>query len=82
MLADFVYRANIRMIQSGRSLRLALEAGQSLWIFGESPRLVLPVHLGMKFVVPLPLTWAVIDRTSEKRCRRTTLLPRLHNVRR
>jgi hypothetical protein len=30
-----------------------------LWKRAELPSVVLPVHLGMKLVVPLPVTWAV-----------------------
>ena len=34
LVVNFVDCADVRMIQSGCRLRLALEAGQSLWIFG------------------------------------------------
>ena len=34
MLADFVDRADIGMVQRGSSLSLALKAGQRLWVLG------------------------------------------------
>ena len=35
LLPDFMDRADVGMIQSGSSLRFALEAAQRLWIFGD-----------------------------------------------
>ncbi len=34
-VADFVDRADVRMVQRRSRLRLALKAGQSLWVFGD-----------------------------------------------
>ena len=34
ILFNFVYRADVGMVQSRRGLRLALEPGQGLWVMG------------------------------------------------
>jgi len=51
LIVDFVDRANVGMVQRGSSLRLALEAGQSLSVFSDLVRQELQGHEAMQFYV-------------------------------